>query len=255
MANGETAGAGTAVVTGAGAGIGSAIAARLAADGFAVAVVDVDRDAAQATARRIAVTGATAKAFAADVADAPQIEDTYAAIAADLAPITALVNNAGIIGPYAPFAEYDLDEWRRVIEVDLFGVVHSTKAALSHLVAAAAGGRITHVVNVASISGKEGNANMSAYAAAKAGVIGFTKAFSKEVAHLGVLVNALAPAGVDGTSITAGDTSTFTSVPSMPLGRNARLDEVAALASWMCSPACSFNAGAVFDISGGRATY
>lgn len=253
--NDKNAGAGTAVVTGAGSGIGAAVAARLATDGFAVAVLDVDADAAQRSASRIARTGATAVAYEVDVADLRRVTEVIDDIATQLPPMSALVNNAGIIGSYRPFADYDVDEWRRVVDVDLFGVMHCTKAALPHLTATAADGQLTHIVNVASISGKEGNANMSAYAAAKAGVIGFTKAFGKEVGSLGVIVNAIAPAGVDGTTITSGDTSKFTSVPSMPMGRNARLDEAAALVSWMCSPECSFNAGAVFDLSGGRATY
>jgi 3-oxoacyl-[acyl-carrier protein] reductase len=243
--------AATAIVTGGGDGLGAAIARRLASDGFVVAVADVNGSAASERAAEINAGGGRASAFAVDVTDPVAVADMVDKIVATGPPLTTLVNNAGITGPYAALADYAIADWCEVVEVDLFGTLYCTKAALPALLAHAP----SHIVNISSISGKEGNAKMTAYAAAKAGVIGLTKALGKELALTGVLVNAVAPAGISDTNISRDTTTTYETVPPMPMGRSAMPEEVAALVSWLCSPSCTFSTGAVFDISGGRAAY
>ena len=249
----------TAVVTGAAVGIGAAIAARLAADGYAVAVADIDTEGATTRAEALAAAGYDAAAFTVDIADAVSVDTLAAAVHEWRGSIDVLVNNAGITGPHGSFETYDRAMLRRVIEIDLIGTMLCTQAVVPIMVAQG-GGRI---VNIASIAGKDGNPALAPYSAAKAGVIGFTKALGRELAARGITVNAIAPGGVSGTAITAaagtatGDaTAQRTNVMSnTPLGRLARPDEIAALVSWLCSPECSYSTGAVYDISGGRASY
>ena len=249
----------TALVTGAATGIGSAIATRLAADGFAIAVADVDRAGAEAKASALRDAGHEAAAFFADITDEAAVDRLAREVLARFGRIDVLVNNAGITGPHGAFASYDRAVVRRVIEVDLVGTMLCTQAVLPSMLARRAG----RIVNLASIAGKDGNPNLAPYAAAKAGVIAFTKSLARELAPVGILVRAIAPGGVGGTSITkaagtaprdlgAQRTSVVTSTP---LGRLATPEEVAALASWLCSPECSYTTGAVHDLSGGRATY
>ena len=243
-----------ALVTGAAHGIGAGIARRLVADGLVVGIVDVDASAAAARAAAIAgADGRRAFAAPADVTDADAVQTMADRTAAREGRIDVLVNCAGILGLVAAFREYPLDEWRRIVEVDLFGTVNCTRAVVPHMLDAGWG----RVVNIASISGKEGNPRMTAYAAAKAGVLGFTKALGRELAQTGVLVNAVAPGGVGGTNILGPQPLDYVSrtVPDSPIGRNATVEEVAAMVSWLCSDECSYNAGAVFDLSGGRASY
>ena len=237
-----------AIVTGAARGIGRAIAERMSASGAQVAIWDVDHAAAQDTAMSIV----NAVDFVADVTDSRSIAQALAATQAQLGTPDILVNNAGITGPNHPLDEYPLEEWRRVIEIDLMGVYYCCRAVVP-LMRKHSSGRI---VNIASIAGKEGNPNASAYSAAKAGVIGLTKSLGKELAETGIRVNAVAPA--------AAKTDIFNQMTSaqidymlakIPMGRFVRVEEIAALVAWLCSDECSFATGAVFDISGGRATY
>jgi 2-dehydro-3-deoxy-L-rhamnonate dehydrogenase (NAD+) len=249
----------TAIVTGAAVGIGAAIATRLADDGFAVAIADIDEQRAAEHAARLRERGHDAQSFAVDIADGDSVDALARAVLAWTGRIDALVNNAGITGPHGSFATYDRATLRRVIEVDLIGTMLCTQAVVPTLVARGAG----RIVNIASIAGKDGNPNLAPYAAAKAGVIAFTKSIGRELAPHGVLVNAIAPGGVGGTAIalTAGTAQpdAFTQraniMATTPLGRLATPEEVAALAAWLCSPECSYSTGAVYDISGGRATY
>ncbi|MBK7951898.1 MAG: SDR family oxidoreductase [Deltaproteobacteria bacterium] len=249
----------TALVTGAATGIGSAIATRLAADGFALAVADVDRAGAEAKAAALRDAGHEAAAFVADIADEADVDRLAREVLARFGQIDVLVNNAGITGPHGPFATYDRATLRRVIEVDLVGTLLCTQAVLPSMLERREG----RIVNLASIAGKDGNPNLAPYAAAKAGVIAFTKSLARELASSGILVHAIAPGGVGGTSITKSAGTPLrdlgaqrTSVlATTPLGRLATPEEVAALASWLCSPDCSYTTGAVHDISGGRATY
>ncbi len=163
-----------------------------------------------------------------------------------------LVNNAGIAGTAARVASYPLAEWRRIMAVNLDGVFFCCQAVLPHMLERGAG----RIVNIASISGKEGNPNMSAYSTSKAGVIGFTKALAKEVATQGILVNCVTPAVIE-TDILQQLTKEAVGymVAKIPMGRTGQPAEVASLVSWLASKECTFSTGAVFDISGGRATY
>src|SRR5438874_4362447 len=224
----------TAVVTGGGQGIGAAIAKRLQGSGAKVAIWDLD-----ATPR-------------VDVADQAAIESAVKRTVAELGKIDVLVNNAGIAGPSMPVVDYPVGEWKRVIDIDLNGPFLCCRAVVPHMVKA----RYGRIVNIASIAGKEGNPNAAAYAAAKGGLIAFTKALGKELAQTGVLVNCVTPAAAQ-TAILEQVTPEFAQyMPSkIPMGRFVKVEEIAALVCWLASDECSFSTGAVFDISGGRATY
>ena len=166
--------------------------------------------------------------------------------------IDVLVNNAGIAGPTFPVTDYPPDAWHQVISVNLGGVFHCTRACLPHMIARGYG----RIVNIASIAGKDGNPEMSAYSASKAGVIAFTKSVAKEVARTGVLVNCLVPGVIDaGLTDRAPEGERQLFLSRIPMGRMGRPGEVAELVSWLASERCSFSTGAAFDLSGGRAVY
>ena len=258
------------MVTGAATGIGAAIAGRLAADGHAVMVADIDAAGARARAEALRVGGHAAEAVVVDISDSEGVDEL--AIETDAwattlgQPVRVLVNNAGITGPHGGFADYDQAALRRVIDIDLVGTMLCTQALLPLLLAAVtptsdeahAGNPTATIVNLASIAGRQGNPRLAPYSAAKAGVIGFTKSLGKELAATGLRVHAVAPGGVGGTDIArAGGpraTATATAVTAAtPMGRLATPDEIAALVVWLCSPECSYTTGAVHDISGGRA--
>jgi 3-oxoacyl-[acyl-carrier protein] reductase len=217
-----------------------------------VAVADVDEAAATDQARRVRSRGGGAFAVYLDVTDPRSSVQAVDAVLQREGRLDVLVNNAGIAGQAAAVAEYPLEEWRRVLAIDLDGVFYCCRAALPHMLERGSG----RIVNIASISGKEGNPNMSAYSAAKAGVIGFTKALGKEVATRGVYVNCVTPA-VIATDILKqlNDEAVGYMTARIPMGRTGQPEEVAALVAWLASNECTFSTGAVFDISGGRATY
>ncbi|MCX5985293.1 MAG: SDR family NAD(P)-dependent oxidoreductase [Chloroflexi bacterium] len=249
-----------AVVTGGASGIGEATARRLARDGHLVVIADLDLKRAEHVARGINASGSTSKdgsgqsAFGAavDVSREDSFRAMVATVIARAGSIDVLVNNAGIAGMSAPSWTLPDGEWERVVGIDLSGVYYGCRAVLPGMVAQGWG----RIVNVSSIAGKEGNPNAVPYSAAKAGVIGLTKAIAKEVAQTGVLVNAVTPA-VIATPILEQVSEQHVNymVSRIPMGRTGRTDEVAALISWLASDECSFSTGAVFDISGGRATY
>lgn len=238
-----------AIVTGAARGIGAAIAERLAHEGARVAVADLDEAAAQQEAERI---GGNAFAVKVDVSNPESVQAMVQTVAERAGRIDILVNNAGIAGNSIPVSEYPIEEWQKVIAIDLNGVFYCCKAVIPHMRKLGKG----RIVNVASIAGKEGNPNLAAYSAAKAGVIGFTKALGKELATSGIIVNCITPAVIE-TEILKQVTNEMVQymVSRIPLGRTGQPEEVAALVTWLSSDECSFSTGAVFDISGGRATY
>lgn len=238
-----------ALVTGGARGIGLAICERLLADGARVTLVDVDADAVKAVAARL---GSSAVAVVADVTVGADVDRAIRATGERWGRLDIVVNNAGITGRSYPIWELTDDDWHHVIACDLTSVFLVCRAAI-RVMLAQGGGRI---VNIASIAGKEGNPTLVPYSAAKAGVIGLTKALAKEVATRNIFVNAVAPA-VIGTELLKQMTPETVDmlVAKIPMSRVGRPEEVAALVSWLCSDECSFSTGAVYDLSGGRATY
>jgi len=235
-----------AAVTGGARGIGCAIAARFLQSGAKVALWD--RAGAEQAASRL--QGAVGVEM--DVTQEKSVAGALAETERRLGPIDILVAGAGITGPTAPVADYSLDDWQKVIDVDLTGVFLTNRAVVPGMARRNYG----RIVNIASIAGKEGNPKAAAYAAAKAGVIGFTKALGKELAETGVRVNCVAPAVIK-TAILEQVSEDFTKfmLSKIPMGRFGTVEEAAALVAWLASGECSFNTGAVFDLSGGRATY
>jgi 3-oxoacyl-[acyl-carrier protein] reductase len=238
----------TAVVTGGAAGIGLAVAKRLAASGARVALWDRDRGALDAAARELA----HAHACAVDVADATDVQHACASTVAALGGIDVLVCSAGITGPNLPTWEYPPEEWRRVFDVNVHGVFLCNRAVVPHMQRGGYG----RIVNIASVAGKEGNPNAPAYSASKAAVIGLTKSLGKELAKTGIRANCVTPAAVR-TAIFDQMTPQHIEfmLSKIPLGRFGTVDEIAAMVCWIASEECSFATGAVFDLSGGRATY
>jgi 3-oxoacyl-[acyl-carrier protein] reductase len=236
-------------VTGAARGIGEAVATRLASEGARVLIADIDEAAATATAKSI---GEGAVAHRLDVTSEDSWAGAVKRATGEWGRLDILVNNAGIAGRSAPAVELSVAEWQEVINIDLTGVFLGCRAVLPAMMEASFG----RIVNIASIAGKEGNPNAVPYSAAKSGVIGLTKAIAKEVATRGILVNCVAPAVIE-TPILAQVSEEHVKYMTsrIPMGRVGQPAEVAALVAFLCSADLSFSTGAVYDISGGRATY
>lgn len=236
-----------AVVTGGAQGIGLAVAQQLAEGGARLAIWDMDAD----LAGRVAAT-LDGKAFAVDVADTEAVARAAEATRAALGPVSILVTSAGIAGSNGPVTTYDPAEWRRIIEINLTGTFNCCRSILPQMQAQGYG----RVVTVASIAGKEGNPNAAAYSASKAGVIALTKSLGKENAGENIAINCVTPAAArtrifDQMSQTHIDYM----LAKIPRGRFLEVGEAAAMIGWLCSEENSFTTGAVFDLSGGRATY
>jgi len=238
-----------AIVTGAARGIGRAIAQRLLADGHRVAIVDRDGPAANAAAQEL---GERALAVTCDLTDSAAVNAMVWHIVATWGRVDILVNNAGIVGPNKPMAEISDAEWASVLAINLNGVFYCCRAVVPQMLANDWG----RIVTIASIAGKEGNPNLAGYSATKAAVIGLTKSLGKELATTNVRVNCVTPAVIE-TEILAQMTEETVNymVAKIPMGRPGKVAEVAAMVSWLASDECSFSTGAVFDVSGGRATY
>ncbi len=222
----------TALITGGGRGLGAATAVRLRAEGIRVVTLDIAGDVD----------------IVVDITD----EAAFAEASATIGPIDILVNSAGIVGPGVPLVETTADNWRNVFEVNVLGVVATMRAFVPGMVERGWG----RVVNFASMAGKDGNPNLSIYSASKAAVIALTKSSGKELATTGVLVNAIAPAVIATPMNETTAPEVLAHITSLiPMKRVGRAEEVAELVAWLCSDRVSFSTGAVYDISGGRATY
>lgn len=239
------------VVTGGARGIGFAIAQRFLASGASVCLWDMDTGR-MASAVQSLNTGERVHAIPVDTTQPDQVSRAASETAARFGRIDLLVNNAAIAGVSKKLWECTVEEWHRVIDVNLLGVFHCCHAVVP-LMLRQGGGRI---VNIASIAGKEGNPNASHYSAAKAAVIGLTKSLGKELAKSNIFVNCVTPAVIQ-TEILEQVSREHIDymLARIPMGRPGKVEEVAALVSWLCSEDCSFTTAGVFDISGGRATY
>ncbi|MDA8585007.1 SDR family oxidoreductase [Rhodobacteraceae bacterium] len=237
-----------AVITGGAQGIGLACAKALLATGSRVALWDMDPDALAAAKSELGAV----EAIQTDITDWVSVENATAKTEAAFGGITQVINSAGIAGPNTVIEDYPLADWNQIMAVNLTGTFHVLRAILPGMKERGYG----RIVLVASVAGKEGNPNASAYSASKAGVIGLTKSAGKECAHLDIAVNCVTPA--------AARTRIFDQMSQehidfmlskIPRGRFVEVEEVAAMITWLCSKSNSFTTGAAFDLSGGRATY
>jgi 3-oxoacyl-[acyl-carrier protein] reductase len=230
-----------AIVTGGFGGIGSAVAKRLTDSGARVWVWDRARGDL-----------AGARSLPVDVTNHDQVAAAVEKVVAEDAQIDILVNSAGHLGPHEPFEQLSPEEWRRIIDVNLVGVLVPCRYVLPQMRRAGRG----RIVNMGSLAGKHGLPNLPVYSAASAGVIAFTKALAQELAATEIRVNSVAPGPIETELITQlGEEVVGMFVASSPMRRLGDPQEVAELVVWLCSAACSFNTGAVFDLSGGRAMY
>jgi NAD(P)-dependent dehydrogenase (short-subunit alcohol dehydrogenase family) len=237
-----------AVITGAASGSGKATARRIVEEGGQVALWDVNAEALEAAKQE---TGAKFS-VALDISDASQVTEAAAASNAALGHIDLLLCSAGITGATVPVQDFPIESWQRVIDINLNGVFYCCRAVVPYLLKNGYG----RIVNVASVAGKEGNPNASAYSAAKAGVIGFTKSLGKELATRGILANVVTPAAFRSPLLGQMPQSQIDYMASkIPMGRLGEVSEVTALVCWLLSEECSFSTAATFDISGGRTTY
>jgi NAD(P)-dependent dehydrogenase (short-subunit alcohol dehydrogenase family) len=238
-----------AVVTGGAQGFGRAIAERFVASGAKVAIWDNDQALAEKTAKAV---GAGVMALKVDVTDLAAVEKTRDETLEAFGKIDIFVNNAGIAGVNKTVWETDFDEWRKVLRINLDGPFICCKAIAPTMIKQNYG----RIVNIASIAGKEGNPNAAHYSASKAGLIALTKSLGKELAQYNIMVNAVTPAAAK-TAIFDQMTQAHIDfmLSKIPKNRFVLVEELAALAAWLASEDCSFSTGAVFDISGGRATY
>ena len=238
-----------AVVTGGVAGIGFAIAQRLAHSGAQVTLWDRDARALSETSKAIA---GGVHEVAVDVADEAAVRRALDETLAKMRRVDILVCSAGITGPNTTTWDYPVEAWKQVLEVNLTGVFLCNRAVVPHMRANDYG----RIVNIASIAGKEGNPNASAYSASKAGVISLTKSLGKELARTGIRVNCVTPAAVK-TGMFSQMTQAHIDfmLSKIPMGRFGEVEEIAAMVAWLCTEDCSFSTGAAFDLSGGRAVY
>ncbi|HEY6894032.1 MAG TPA: SDR family NAD(P)-dependent oxidoreductase [Casimicrobiaceae bacterium] len=238
-----------ALVTGGASGIGLAVARRLAASGARVALWDSDERALAVANEKLDRRAVTQTV---DVTDASAVERAAKTLSHELGGIDALVCSAGITGPNTTTWEYPVEAWRHVFDVNVHGLFYCNRACVPLML----GNGYGRIVNIASVAGKEGNPNAPAYSASKAAVIGLTKSLGKELAKTGIRVNCVTPAAVR-TAIFDQMTPQHIDfmLSKIPMGRFGDVDEIAALVCWLASEDCSFSTGAVFDASGGRATY
>jgi 3-oxoacyl-[acyl-carrier protein] reductase len=238
-----------AIVTGGASGIGLRAAERLASEGAAVALWDADQGKLEAAKTAL---GERAHVFRLDVTNAAAVEQAALAASEALGRIDVLVCSAGVAGKNALVVDYPVEEWKRVFDINLHGLFYCNRFVAPYMTKRGYG----RIVNVASIAGKEGNPTASAYSASKAAVIGLTKSLGKELAKTGVTVNCITPATVETPILAQVSQAHIDYMRSkIPMERFGTVDEMAAIIAWLASEECSFTTGAVFDVSGGRATY
>jgi 2-dehydro-3-deoxy-L-rhamnonate dehydrogenase (NAD+) len=239
------------IITGGARGIGQAIAQRLLSEGASVCLWDIDAQALAETQEQLHSQGPVTTATV-DVTNADSVEAGVQSTLAAFGKIDLLVNNAGIAGANAKLWETTPEDWRRVVEINLNGPFLCCRGVVPQMLKNGYG----RIVNIASIAGKEGNPNAAHYSASKAGVIGLTKSLGKELATANILVNCITPAVIE-TAILKQITQQHVDymLSKIPMNRFGQKEEAAALVAWLCSENCSFTTGAVFDLSGGRATY
>jgi 2-dehydro-3-deoxy-L-rhamnonate dehydrogenase (NAD+) len=240
-----------AIITGGARGIGFAIAQRLLASGAACSLWDRDVEALGSAAKALAESG-TVHTASVDLTQPDSVKTAADATFTAFGRVDILVNNAGITGGNKKTWEFMPDEWQQVLQVNLFGVFLCCRAIVPKMIEQGYG----RIVNIASIAGKEGNPNASHYSASKAGVIALTKSLAKETARSGVMVNCITPAVIETDILKQMSQEHIDYMLSkIPMGRFGLKEEAAAMVAWLCSSECSFSTGAVFDLSGGRATY
>jgi NAD(P)-dependent dehydrogenase (short-subunit alcohol dehydrogenase family) len=238
-----------AIVTGGASGIGLAVARRIIAEGGQAALWDVEQAKLDAAAAEL---GKRSRSWRVDVTDPAEVERAAKEADAAMGHVDVLVCSAGVAGANALVIDYPVAEWKRVIDINLNGLFYCNRF-VARLMKTRGYGRI---VNIASIAGKEGNPTASAYSASKAAVLGLTKSLGKELAKDGITVNAITPATVDTPMLAQVSAAHIAYMRSkIPMERFGTMDEIAAIICWLASRECSFTTGAVFDVSGGRATY
>ena len=237
-----------AVITGGAGGLGKAVAARIVAEGGKVVLWDLNAELLAATQAEVGADGVVAL----DVSNQAEVAAAAKSSAEILGKIDILVASAGITGATAPVWEFPVESWLRVMDINLNGLFYCNRELIPFMLANGYG----RIVNIASVAGKEGNPNASAYSASKAGVIGLTKSLGKELAGKGVIVNALTPATFESPILAQLPQSQVDYMRSkIPMGRLGVVDESAAMVTFMASEECSFTTASVFDTSGGRTTY
>ncbi|OZI19550.1 3-oxoacyl-ACP reductase [Bordetella genomosp. 9] len=242
-----------AVVTGGAQGIGLTVVRRFLESGARVAIWDVNADALAKVKQELRGAGHEVHTEHVDIADYASVEAGVAGTLRALGKLEILINNAAIVGPNTTLAEYPLDQWRKVIDIDVNGTFYCCRAVTPIMIAQKYG----RIVNVASIAGKEGNPNAAAYSSAKAAVIAMTKSLGKELAAHDIAVNCVTPAvaRTPGAMEQQSPEHIAYMLSRIPRGRFLELNEAAAMIAWLASEENSFTTGAVFDLSGGRATY
>ncbi len=240
------------IVTGGAMGIGREIALRLARDGSDIAVVDIEKEGGQKTADEVRSMGRKSVFLEVDVTRWDQVKAMVDGVLKNFSKVDILINSAGIVGPLVPLWEYSVEDWDRVMAINLKGTFLCCKAVIVPMLEQKSG----RIVNVASMAGKEGNPMMNGYSTSKAAVIGFTKSVAREVAQQNIMVNCIAPT-VIATRIadSLGEEQREILLSKIPMGRFGKTSEVAALVKFLVSEECTFSTGQCYDISGGRAVY